>query len=54
MANDDRKLSVLAKRGYSYSSESDDGARFHHPDKSNTVFATVSAPMAKKGKHTHK
>jgi hypothetical protein len=56
---DDRKPSAApkqgysSKHGYSYSSESDDGGRIHCPDKSNTVFATFSAPKTKK-KHTQK
>ncbi len=56
---DDRKLSAAPKQGYSpkhrysYSSKSDNGGRIHHPDKSNTVFATFSAPKAKK-KRTQK
>jgi hypothetical protein len=47
-------LSALHKRRYSYSSESDEGGRIHHPDKSNTVFATFSTPTAKKSKCTQK
>jgi hypothetical protein len=56
---DDRKPSAApkqgysSKHGYSYSSESDNGGRIHRPDKSDTVFATFSAPKAKK-KHTQK
>jgi hypothetical protein len=54
VAQDDRKPSTLPKRGYLYSSKSDDGGGIHRPDKSNTVFATFSTPMAKKNKHTQK
>ncbi len=55
VAQDNRKPSALAKCGYSYSSKSDDSRCSHHPDKSNTVFATISAPrMKKKSKHTQK
>jgi hypothetical protein len=54
VAQDDRKPSTLPKRGYLYSSESDDGGRIHCPDKSGTVFATFSTPTAKKSKHTQK
>ncbi len=56
---DDRKPSAAPKQGYSpkrgylYSSESDDGGCIHCPDKSDTVFATFSAPKAKK-KRTQK
>jgi hypothetical protein len=56
---DDRKPSAAPKQGYSpkyrylYSSESDNGGRIHCQDKSNTVFATFSAPKAKK-KRTQK
>ncbi len=56
---DDRKPSAAPKQGYSpkhmysYSSKSDDGGNIHCPDKSNTVFATFSAPKAKK-KRTQK
>jgi hypothetical protein len=35
-----------------YSSESDDSRRIHRPDKSDTVFATFSAPTVKKSKRT--
>ncbi len=52
--NDDCKPSALPKHGYLYSSKSDDGGRIHCPDRSNTVFATFSAPTAKKGKRAHK
>jgi hypothetical protein len=56
---DDPKPSAAPKQGYSskheysYSSKSDAGGRIHCPDKSNTVFATFSAPKAKK-KRTQK
>jgi hypothetical protein len=43
----------IPQRRYSYSSKSDGGGRIHHPDKSNTVFATFSTPKAKK-KRTQK
>jgi hypothetical protein len=46
-------LNLPFKRMYSYFSKSDDGGRIHCLDKSNTVFATFSAPNAKK-KHTQK
>jgi hypothetical protein len=49
-----RRPNAIPKRRYLYSSESDDGGRIHHPDKSDTVFATFSTPIAKKGKHTQK
>jgi hypothetical protein len=51
---DDRKPSAVPKQGYSskhrylYSSDSDDGGCIHCPDKSDTVFATFSAPKARK------
>jgi hypothetical protein len=51
---DDRRPNSPLKRGYSYSSESDDGGHIHCPDKNNTVFATFSAPSAKRGKRTQK
>ncbi len=54
VAQDDCKLSAPPKRGYSYSSKSDDGRRIHCPDKSDTIFATFSAPTAKKSKRTQK
>jgi hypothetical protein len=54
VSHDDHQPSALPKRGYFYSSKSDDGRLIHRPDKSNTVFATFSAPTVKKGKHTHK
>jgi hypothetical protein len=56
---DNRKPRAAPKQGYSpkhgylYSSESDDGGHIHRPDKSDTVFATFSAPNAKK-KRTQK
>ncbi len=52
--NDDCRPSGLPKHRYLDSSKSDDGRRIHHPDKSNTVFATFAAPTAKQGKGTHK
>jgi hypothetical protein len=42
------------KCGYSYSSMSDDGGCINCPVKSDTIFATFSAPSAKRGKHTQK
>jgi hypothetical protein len=54
VAQDDRKLSTLPKRGYSYSSKSDDDRRIHRPDKNDTIFATFSTPTAKKSKPTQK
>jgi hypothetical protein len=45
---------MLPKHWYLYSSKSDDGGRIHRPDKSDTIFATFSAPMAKTGKRAHK
>ena len=53
MDQDDCKPSAAPKRQYSYSSESDNGGRIHCPDKSDIVFATFSAPKAKK-KRTQK
>jgi hypothetical protein len=50
VAQDDCKPSALPKHKYLYSSKSDDGRRIHCPDKSDTVFATFSAPMAKRDK----
>jgi hypothetical protein len=56
---DDRKPSAAPKQGYSpqhgysYSSKSVNGGRIHRLDKSNSVFATFSAPKAKK-KRTQK
>ncbi len=50
---DDHRLNPPFKHGYSYSSKGDDGKHIHRPDKSNTVFATFSAPKAKK-KRTQK
>jgi hypothetical protein len=47
------KQGYSSKHGYSYSSESNNGGRIHHLDKSNTVFATFSTPKAKK-KRTQK
>jgi hypothetical protein len=52
--NDDCKPSMLLKHGYLCSSKIDDGGRIHCPDKSNTLFPTFSAPMAKRGKRTPK
>jgi hypothetical protein len=40
------------KHGYLYSEDNNDG-HYHHPDKSNTVFATFSTLKAKK-KRTQK
>jgi hypothetical protein len=45
---DDGKPSAAPKGRYSYSSESDNGRRIKCPDKSDTVFATFSAPKVKK------
>jgi hypothetical protein len=50
---DDRRSNLPFKHGYLYSSESDNGKHIHHPDKTDTVFATFSAPKAKK-KRTQK
>jgi hypothetical protein len=47
------KHGYLPKHGYSYSKDNVYG-HHHHPDKDNTVFATVSGPKAKKKKHTQK
>jgi hypothetical protein len=47
------KPRAAPKRQYLYSSERDDGRCIHHPDKRDTVFATFSAPKAKK-KRTQK
>jgi hypothetical protein len=54
LAQDDHKLSALPKRGYLYFSKSDDGRCIHCPDKSDTIFATLSAPTAKSSKCSHK
>ncbi len=55
MSHDDCKLSALPKHGYSYSSESNDSRRsINCPDKKHDVFATFSAPTAKRGKRAHK
>ncbi len=54
MSHDDHKPSTFLKRGYSYSFEIDDGGHIHHPDTSDTVFATFSTSTAKRGKCTHK
>jgi hypothetical protein len=54
VAQDDRKPSALPKRRYLYSSKSDNGGHIHCPDKSDTIFATFSAPTAKKVKRTQK
>jgi hypothetical protein len=45
---------ALPKRGYSYSSESDDDRRIHCLDMNDTIFATFTTPAAKRGKHTPK
>ncbi len=47
------KQGYSPKHGYLYSSKSDNSRHIHHPDKSDTVFATFSAPKAKK-KRTQK
>ncbi len=52
VAQDDCRLTVPLKCGYLYSSKSDNGGCFHHPDMSNTVFATFFTPIAKKSKCT--
>jgi hypothetical protein len=54
VAQDDRKPNAPLKRGYSYSSKSGNGGHIHHPDKSDTVFATFSTQIVKKGKRTQK
>ncbi len=54
VSHDDHKPSALPNCGHLYSSKRDDGGCIHCPDKSNTVFATFSAPTAKRGKCTHK
>jgi hypothetical protein len=38
--------SALPKHGHSYSSKSDDGGHIHCPHKSDTIFATFSAPIS--------
>jgi hypothetical protein len=48
------KQGYSSKHGYSYSTESDNGGRIHCPDKSDTVFATFSAPNKAKKKRTQK
>ncbi len=50
---DNHKPSAAPKHGYLYSPKSDDSRCIHHLDKSDTVFATLSAPKAKK-KRTQK
>ena len=42
------KQGYSSKHEYSYSSESNNGGRIHHLDKSNTVFATFFTLKAKK------
>ncbi len=54
VAQDDRRPNPLLMRRYLYSSKRDNGGRIHRPDKSGTIFATFSAPIAKKGKRTQK
>jgi hypothetical protein len=44
---DDCKPSAAPLHGYLYSTDKDDG-HCHRPDKNNSVFATFSAPKAKK------
>ncbi len=48
----DPKHGYSLKHGHSYSKDNNDG-HYDPPDKSDTVFATFSAPKAKK-KHTQK
>ncbi len=54
VAQDYCRPNAPVKCGYSYFSKSDDGRRIHHPNKSSTIFATFSTPIAKKGKCTQK
>ncbi len=54
VTQDDRRPNRPLKWRYSYSSKSDNSRRIHCPYKSNTVFATFSAPIAKRGKRTQK
>jgi hypothetical protein len=49
----DCKPSAAPKRGCLYSKDNDDG-HYHHPDKSDSIFATFSAPKTKRGNHTQK
>ncbi len=49
----DRKLSAAPKRRCSYSEDDDDG-HYYGPDKSNSIFATFSAPKAKRNNRTQK
>ncbi len=43
----DHKPSAAPKRGCLYSKD-DDGGHYHHPDKSDSIFTTFSAPKAKR------
>jgi hypothetical protein len=54
VAQDDHRPNPPLKRGYLYSSKSDDGRQIHRPNKRDTLFSTFSAPIAKKGKCTQK
>ncbi len=49
----DRKPSAAPKRGCSYYEDNDD-RHYHRPDKSDSVFATLSAPKAKRNNCTQK
>jgi hypothetical protein len=49
----DQKPSAAPKHGRSYSKDDDDG-HYLRPDKSDSVFATFSAPKAKRGNRTQK
>jgi hypothetical protein len=49
----DCKPSAAPKRGCLYSKDDDDG-HYHRPDKSDGIFATFSAPKAKRNNHTQK
>jgi hypothetical protein len=49
----DQKPSAAPKRRRLYSKD-DDGGHYHHPDKSNSLFATFSAPKAKRSNHPQK
>ncbi len=53
VATDDCKPSALPKCGYLYSKDNNEG-HCHPPDKDDTIFATFSAPLAKKGECVHK
>ncbi len=47
------QTSAATKHGCSYTKDDDDG-HYHRPDKSDSVFATFSAPKTKRGNRTQK